>query len=152
MIEPGTVGVFGGVAVLNVGQGDTKLTFDKSNPAEVIRAGRIVKDMLRRGYALLVEVERDGVKKFERALDFDESKAEYIIADFDPVTAEKADQAEAAAAAASQEASNGTETIAPARAGGGETAAQAPASRRGRRRGVDAGSTRAVAVARTAGG
>ncbi len=62
----------GSVGILNVGAGDIVLTFDKNNPAEAIRAGRIVTDMLRRGYALLVEVERDGEKCFERALDFDE--------------------------------------------------------------------------------
>ena len=74
----------GTVSILNVGTGDTKLTFDKSNPAEVIRAARIVKDMLRHGYALLVETEVDGVKKFTRAYDFDEDTCEYIIADFEP--------------------------------------------------------------------
>jgi len=39
----------GEVAILSVGEGDTKLTFDKNNPAETIRAARIVGDMLRRG-------------------------------------------------------------------------------------------------------
>jgi hypothetical protein len=43
------------VGILNVGTGDTKLVFDKDDPAECIRAARIVADMLRRGYALLVE-------------------------------------------------------------------------------------------------
>ena len=46
----------GQIGVLNVGAGDTKLSFDKNNPAEMIRSARIVTDMLRRGYALLVEV------------------------------------------------------------------------------------------------
>lgn len=41
--------MMGSVAILNVSAGDTKLTFDKSNPSETIRAARIVKDMLRRG-------------------------------------------------------------------------------------------------------
>ncbi len=82
------------LSILNVGAGDVKVSFDKSNPAERIRACRIVKDMLRRGYALLVEVERDGKKAFERALDFDEDRAEYIIADFDPVWAGEADREE----------------------------------------------------------
>lgn len=48
----------GSVGILNVGAGDTKLIFDKNSPADCIRAARIVKDMLRRGYALLVEVEQ----------------------------------------------------------------------------------------------
>ena len=46
----------GQIGILNVGAGDTKLTFDKNNPAECIRSARIVTDMLRRGYALLIEV------------------------------------------------------------------------------------------------
>lgn len=71
------------LSILNVGAGDTKITFDPNNISERIRS----KDMLRRGYALLVEVERDGEKKWERAVDFDETKCEYIIADFDPVEA-----------------------------------------------------------------
>lgn len=76
--------MLGEVSILNVGEGDTKLSFDKSNPAECIRAGRIVRDMLRRGYALLVEVDRDGEKKFQRVEEFDDEHGEYIIADFDP--------------------------------------------------------------------
>jgi len=135
----------GEIGILNVGAGDTKITFDKSNPAETIRAGRIVRDMLRRGYALLVEVDVKGDKKaFRRAEDFDENTGEYIIADFDPVTAEKADQQEAAANAED----GGGEAAAAA------TAAEPPAEtprKRGYKR-IAASSTRGVAVARTAGG
>lgn len=138
----GTVNIYGTVGILNVGQGDTKLSFDPGNPAERIRAAHIVADMLRRGYVLLVEVERDGVRKFERALSFREDTCEYIIADFDPVTAEKAD---------AEEAEHVDEPVAPAAASAGETPAKAP-TRRGRRRAVDAGGTRAIAVARSAGG
>ena len=83
----------GTVGILNVGAGDTKLSFDPKNPAERIRAARIVRDMLRRGYALLVEV---APGEYQRATDFDEARCEYIIADFDPVTAAEADAAEAA--------------------------------------------------------
>lgn len=74
----------GAVAVLNVGAGDIRLSFDPTNMAERIRAKRIVQDMLRGGYALLVEVEKDGVKAFQRALSFDEERCEYIVADYDP--------------------------------------------------------------------
>src|SRR5215831_14323566 len=87
----------GGVGILNVGAGDTKLSFDPSNPQECIRAARIVKDMLRRGYALLVdsgEKTGDGKPIYRRALEFDETKYEYVIADFDPVTAAVSDAAE----------------------------------------------------------
>lgn len=72
----------GEVGILNVGAGDTKLTFNSDDPAETVRAGRIVKDMLRRGYMLLVEGP-DG--KYTRAEAFDENTNEYIIADFDPL-------------------------------------------------------------------
>src|SRR4029079_19543671 len=77
----------GTVAILNVGTGDTKLTFDKSNPAECIRAARIIKDMLRRGYALLVELppKNEGDKPtYQRVTDFREDTYEYIIADLEP--------------------------------------------------------------------
>jgi hypothetical protein len=68
------------VGILNVGAGDIRISFDPKNAGERIRAARIVKDMLRGGYALLVKVG----KSYQRALDFDESKCEYIVADFDP--------------------------------------------------------------------
>lgn len=57
------------------------ITFDKTNPAEQIRAKRIIKDMLKRGYALLVKME-DGTHQIAKS--FDENAGEYIIADFDP--------------------------------------------------------------------
>lgn len=70
----------GTLSILNVGAGDIKLTFDHANAAEAIRAKRMLQDMIRRGYALLVEV--DG--KYQRALSFDSTVGEYLIADFDP--------------------------------------------------------------------
>lgn len=141
----------GTVGVLNVGAGDTKLSFDKSNPAERIRAARIVKDMLRRGYALLIEVERDGRKVFTRATDFDEEVCEYIIADFDPLGLER-----------QPETPEPPQPLVTLReetphASQQETPPQEPpppAPRRGRPPGkrVPAEGARAVAVARTAGG
>ena len=69
-----------GLAILNVAAGDTKITFDKSNPAERERACAVVKDMLSRGYAILVKVgERDGRPIFMRATEFDPETAEYIV-------------------------------------------------------------------------
>lgn len=134
----------GTVGILNVGAGDTKLSFDPANPAERIRAARIVRDMLRRGYALLVEVERDGVKRFERALDFDEAVCEYVIADFDPIVARAADQDESHV----QEPAQAEPSPTPG------AAAPAEPRRRGRaaKVTVPAESTRAVAVARISGG
>lgn len=71
----------GVLAILNVGEGDTKITFDPEQPAERDRACRIVRDMLRRGYAILVQAgERDGRQVYFRATDFDPQTAEYIVA------------------------------------------------------------------------
>lgn len=90
----------GKLGILNVGAGDTKIIFDKSNPQDTIRAGRIVTDMLRRGYALLIEVEKDGKKTTHRVKEFDPATSEYIIADFDPTVAEDDTNDEAPAEAA----------------------------------------------------
>lgn len=129
----------GEVGILNVGAGDTKLTFDPNNPQEMIRAARIVKDMLRRGYALLVEVKSiDGQPStYRRAYDFDEKTCEYIIADLDPVAAEKADNEETEQAAETPTNSRNTPRA-------GKAA--------GTTKRVHASTTRTVAVARTAGG
>jgi hypothetical protein len=135
----------GTIGVLNVGAGDTKLTFDKNNPIERIRSARIVTDMIKRGYVLLVEVERDGVKSFQRVLEFDPDTCEYIIADFDPIIAARHDEQKEEGHEPSPEAPRGegaTETIAIA---GGAKPGQ-------KKKRVDAGETRSVAVARSAGG
>lgn len=130
------------IGILNVGAGDTKLSFDPSNPQERIRAARIVRDMIRRGYALLVDTGvKDGAGRpvYRRAYDFDEERCEYIIADFDPIAGQPEENADAAASPKSPaEASPET----PGRQG-----------RRGRpRKRVDAGAVHAVAVSRSAGG
>lgn len=135
----------GSVGVLNVGAGDTKLTFDRSNPAECIRAARIVKDMIRRGYALLVEVEKNakGEPVYQRATDFDENTSEYIIADFDPVVAAEADAKE-----------EQDDQAAAAQAGSGNEEGR-KAHRKGRKPNLvrlDASKTSAVAVSHSAGG
>jgi hypothetical protein len=156
----------GELSILNIGEGDTKLSFDKSNPQECIRAGRIVRDMLRRGYALLLEVERDGEKKFERALDFDENTSEYIIADFDPVTARKSDirtgtndLGETAPAQHQREAiseqydEQEEEDIGESSTGQADVQTKARKGvRKSRRQRVPADSTQAVSVGRSAGG
>jgi hypothetical protein len=140
----------GEVSILSVGHGDTKLSFDKSNPAEAIRAARIVKDMLRRGYALLIEIPGTGSPTaWQRVYEFREDTCEYVIADFDP---------EAAAVADAKEADR--EQIGETEGAGAPAPAEAPARaepprRRGRppkMRNVPAASTRAVAIGRSAGG
>ena len=136
--------MIGEIAVLNVGTGDTKLTFDKNNPAETIRASRIVEDMLRRGYALLIEVKKGKEVEYRRVKRFDPKTNEYIIADFDSAKAEagaheKAER-EGPAAGTGETGEAARELAAPA----GKT--------KTRQRRIAASSTRGVAVAPTAGG
>lgn len=70
----------GQVGILNVGAGDTKLSFDPAKPKEVARAKRIITDMLRKGFAIFVEVGKDEKGPlYRRAVSFDESTAEYLI-------------------------------------------------------------------------
>ena len=154
----------GSIGILNVGAGDTKLVFDPNNAIETIRAKRIVKDMLRRGYALIVEVPqappergwpegKPPPKRYQRVLDFDEKTAEYIIADLDPEIAAKADREEAGREEV------GSEEARQAEAPGAEAAPAReplkPADKRARRRStrrVPAHATTGTAVARSAGG
>lgn len=125
----------GEMGILNVGAGDTKIVFDPANPQDMIRAARIVKDMLRRGYALLVLVQADP-PTYRRATDFDEATCEYIIADFDPIIAKEHDNEEATQ---QQEAE--------------AVSADQPQTKPGtKNRRIPAASTKSVAVARTAGG
>lgn len=121
----------GQLSILSVSQGDIKISFDNKDAAETIRAKRIITDAMRRGYALLVEV--DGV--YQRALDFDESKGEYVIADWDPQTVQPDLRLKDAE----------TETQ--------ETTAQPgpKKGKRGRKR-IPIESTNAVGIARSAGG
>lgn len=134
----------GTVEILSVGEGDTKLSFDKNNPAERERAKRIVTDMLRRGYAILVQVGgTDTEPLYRRAREFDQETCEYIVAggpeDSIDLSAEKP----------------GADAEAPF----GRKADGAPRKRPGPQKGrpyggrrIAADKTRTVAVARVAGG
>jgi hypothetical protein len=73
----------GTLKILSVGQGDIKITFDRNDIQEQIRAKRMVEEMLRRGYCLLVEQ----AGKMSRAVGFDPDTYEYIVADYDPLAA-----------------------------------------------------------------
>jgi hypothetical protein len=120
----------GEVGILNVGAGDTKLSFDPKNPAEVKRSAAIVTDMIKRGFVLLIEVGSDAKgPMYRRATAFDPKTAEYIIAGDPPAQLEKANVPEPAST--------------PSRRAGG---------RKGGTTRIAASSTSAVAVARTAGG
>lgn len=61
--------------ILNVGTGDTKIQFDKENPDDVAKARKIITDMLKRGYALFVEI--DG--EHHRVRRFKPDTCEYIV-------------------------------------------------------------------------
>ena len=142
----------GQVGILNVGAGDTKLVFDPENPADMIRAARIVKDMLRRGYALLVDTgvrDDKGRPVYRRAKDFDETKCEYIIADFDPTIAAEEDANDDVSDRA-----NEPPAAATGQAPGAEVA-ERPRLKRGPKPGsrrVKASEVHVVAVSRSAGG
>lgn len=70
------------LAVLNIGVGDTKLTFDRDKPEELERTRRIVTDMLKLGYAILVKIGGTETKPdFRRATGFDPEHDEYLISD-----------------------------------------------------------------------
>lgn len=82
--------MIGELTVLNVGEGDTKLTFDKKKPEEVKRAKSVVEDMLKRGFAILVQVgTRKGKPLYQRAESFDSKTEEYIIVGAPPEADEK---------------------------------------------------------------
>ena len=116
----------GQVGILNVGAGDTKLVFDNSDPDEVAKAAKIVKDMIHRGFALLIQIgENEKGPIYQRAHDFDEATAEYIVVGTVPDEEEKHEQ----------------KSTVPARP-----------RRQTQTRRIPAASTNAVAVARTAGG
>lgn len=132
----------GSVGILNVGAGDTKLTFDPKKPDEVKKSAKIVADMIKRGFVLLIEVGKgdDGEPIYRRAKAFDEKTCEYIIAgtiaDDATTTTEQINDKKQAGAPPRQ--SQKTE----------------PLGTRGRRSTtrIPASSTSAVAVSRTAGG
>ena len=124
----------GTMTILTVGDGDTKLSFDPTKPRELKHAKNVVEDMLKRGFAILVEVgKKDGEPLYQRARGFDPETAEYII-----VGAPDDEEAKEEAAPAAK----------PAR-----PRRKAPGAKpRPRKRRVKANDANAVAVARTAGG
>ena len=74
------------LCILNVGEGDTRISFDKDNPEELERSRRIVTDMLRLGYAIIVQVgQKNGKPIYRRAKKFNSERNEYIIEDVPPV-------------------------------------------------------------------
>lgn len=77
----------GTLDVLNVGMGHLTVRFNREDPLELARGRRLVADMLKRGYALFVEVE--GVLRPVRR--FDAKYDAYVIDQVaDPKTTEPA--------------------------------------------------------------
>lgn len=66
----------GMLSVLNVGAGDIEVRFNPHQPEELDRAVRMLQDMQRRGYAILVKQD-DG--SYVRAEGIDPTRAVYII-------------------------------------------------------------------------
>jgi hypothetical protein len=129
----------GSIGILNVGAGDTKLVFDNSKPEETAMAAKVVRDMIRLGYAIFIEVgSNEKGPIYQRARDFDEATSEYIIIDSEPEERKNVDEAKP----------TGPAKTARGRAAGRK--GQGPKHPHLKR--VAASGTNAVAVAKTAGG
>ena len=64
-----------GIDILNTGFGDFELRFDPDSPTDVEKAKQTITDMLKRGYAIFVELNG----KTQRVRKFDADKNVYII-------------------------------------------------------------------------
>lgn len=80
----------GSLDILNVTEGEVKISFDKTNAADKARAKHVIEDMLKRGYALLVELP-DG--QIVRAEGFDAETDSYLVASWPTPEAEAAEEA-----------------------------------------------------------
>ena len=68
------------LGILNVGDGDTKISFDPENPLELERSKKIVEELIKRGFAIVVQVgEQNGEPVYQRVKAFDAETCEYII-------------------------------------------------------------------------
>ena len=68
------------IRILNVGEGDFKVSFDPTNTQEKTNAKKVISDLLRQGFALMVEVGKDDRGPlYRRALKFDPATSEYIV-------------------------------------------------------------------------
>lgn len=85
----------GSLSVLNVGAGDISITFNQHDTGERDKALRMLKDMQKRGYAILVRLE-DGT--YTRALEIDETRGCYVIQEPAELPAMTADAGEASPA------------------------------------------------------
>jgi hypothetical protein len=65
----------GTLAILNCGQGDMVISFEKGNAEDRERARKAVEDMLGRGYTIVVQTP-DGYKPVKK---FDGRRSEYVV-------------------------------------------------------------------------
>ena len=65
----------GELDVLNCTEGHIHITFDKDDPAELAKAQKIIEDMFKRGYAVLVETPK-GLRKVKK---FNPKTNSYVI-------------------------------------------------------------------------
>lgn len=119
----------GVLSILNVGEGDTKITFNPKDQASMATASSVIADLLARGFAILIQVGTDDEDDpiYKRAKGFDPKTFEYIVAG---VIDDRADEK-------------------PPTAPSGSHKAKEKRNQTGR---VSAIGTQATAVARTAGG
>ena len=163
----------GELGVLNVGAGDVVVTFNKHDRGEAAKAIRMLRDMQRAGYAILVQLE-DG--EYARAVDIDATRGRYILslpegepeqagADVEPVVSEQTEacgvsadvdgrelvcvRSRFPAHAGKHEAADGT--VFAAKRGAKRKGAKTKGGRRGRVA-KPIRTSRAVGVARSAGG
>lgn len=114
----------GNLSVLNVGAGDIRVTFNNTDRGEIKKAVGMLTDMMARGYAVLVELP-DG--SYTRVTEVDASRGRYVITLPDDVQ----DPPDA-------------EVVKPRRG--------RPKGKKGRTISVPVRTSRAVGVARSAGG
>lgn len=112
----------GVVSILNAGAGDLRISFNSKKREEVQAARQMVTDLLKQGYAIVVE---------------DENGDHQVVREFDPATNEYIVTGPSVVAAPTAE----------------ETPAEPAATKpKAQRRRIRAGSTRATAIAPSAGG
>lgn len=68
------------IRVLNVGEGDLKLTFDPNNKEDQKRAKSTIEALLKQGFAIMVEVGKDEKGPlYRRVTGYDPDTATYIV-------------------------------------------------------------------------
>lgn len=133
----------GNLCVLNVGAGDIRVTFNHADTGESAKALRMLTDMMSRGYAVLVELP-DG--SYTRVQQVDATRGRYVITLPEDV-APPADAVPATCACGCGKSIRPGTTWHRGHATRGKTSA-----RKGRKYSVPVQTSRAVGVARSAGG